>query len=369
MKVLHIIGGGDVGGAKIHVLSLIKELSKYIDVKLISLRPGKFAEDAVSMGINTEVISTGNIIKDIKKTIQIINNEGYEILHSHGAKGNLFSVLSKRHAHVPTVTTVHSDYRLDYMESLGRKLSFGIINTIALRFIDYYVAVSGSFKKMLLNRNFSEEKIFCVYNGIDFNRQKNTYSRLDFAKKYNLKISSDDIIVGILARFDPVKGLDTFIRAAAIVASRNPSVKFILGGDGKQRQALEKLADSLGLSSNVFFPGWVDNPYEFMSSIDINVLSSLSESFPYVILEGVLYKRATISSDVGGISDLIENGKNGYLFTPGDHKKLAEHLTELANNPALRKEMGEKIYLKASAQFSLENMCRTQLDIYKKILE
>lgn len=369
MKVLHIIGGGDIGGAKTHVLSLVKELSNLIDVKIVSLRTGIFSDEARDMGINIEVVRSGNVFSDIRRIMSIIKHEGYEIIHSHGAKANLFSVIIRCFVKVHTITTVHSDYRLDYLQSVPRMLSFGTINTLALRFIDYYVAVSGNFKKMLVQRKFDTDKIFIVYNGIDFSRQIKNYSRIDFANKYKLNIDDKDIVVGILARLDPVKGINIFVNAAAEVLKSTPQVKFIVGGDGKERKSLEAMAASLGISDNVLFPGWIDDPLEFMSIIDINTLTSLSESFPYVILEGTLLKKATVSSDVGGISDLIENGVTGFLFTPGDHMKLAEHLTLLVNDSTTRKEIGKRIHQKASSHFSLESMCNTQFSIYKKILD
>lgn len=370
MKVLHIIGGGDVGGAKIHVLSLIKEMNKYIDVYLISLREGQFAEDARKMNINVQVVQTGNIIKDLSRIVAIAKETNAQIIHSHGAKANMLAALSKKFTRVPLVTTMHSDYKLDYMQSLSKRLSFGAINTAALRFLDYYVAVSNNFKEMLVARNFKEDKIFTVYNGIDFSVKDESYTREAFLNKYKLNVSADDILVGFLGRLDPVKGLDTFIRAAKIVSEITPNVKFIIGGDGPQRRQLEELVVNLNLENIVIFPGWIDTDhrYEFMNAMDINTLTSLSESFPYVILEGVLYKKAIVSSNVGGVSDLIEDGVNGFLFEPGDYKKLAEHLTELCNNPSLRKTMGEKIYDKASKQFSLQNMSKTQIEIYEKIM-
>lgn len=369
MKVLHLIGGGDVGGAKTHVLSLVKELGREIDVKLISLRAGTFSDDARIMGINVEVVRSGNIIKDIQRIVGIINDEGYEIVHSHGAKANMFAVALGYFTNIPTVTTVHSDYRLDYLKSIFKMLSFGLINTASLRFIDYHIGVSRNFKEMLVKRNFDPDKIFTVYNGIDFNKSLNEYSRTKFAEKYHVELSDNDIVVGILARLHPVKGLSTYLQAAGEVLKQRPDVKFLIGGDGEERKSLERKAVNLGISDSVYFLGFVDDPYEFMSSIDINVLTSLSESFPYVILEGVRYKRATISSNVGGLSDLIESGENSYLFNPGDHKKLAEYLLNLIDDGDLRLEMGQKIYQKASVQFSMENMFKTQLGIYKTILE
>jgi polysaccharide pyruvyl transferase CsaB len=369
MKVLHLIGGGDVGGAKVHVLSLVKELSKHIDVKIVSFRPGAFADDAHAMGIDIEVVRTGNIFRDIKRVINMVREGEYQIIHSHGAKANLISIITKIFTKIPTVTTVHSDYKLDYMHSALKTLTFGSINSVALRYIDYYIGVSRNFKQMLIERNFNSDNIFILYNGMDFNKPLKQYSREEFSKRYKLELVDDDIVVGIAARLYPVKGIDTLIEAAKLVIQKNPHVKFIIGGDGEDRDSLEQKASSLGVRNNVFFLGWLDDPYELMSNVDISVLTSISESFPYSILEGARFKKATISSRVGGIPDLIDHGENGYLFNPGDYHKLAEYILELADDSTKRMEMGEKIYNKASTLFSLENMCNTQLNIYNKILK
>lgn len=368
MKVLHLIGGGDVGGAKSHVLSLVKELDKHIDVKLISFRTGAFADDARKMGINVEIVKTGTIISDVRKVLSIIKNEGYELIHSHGAKANMIAFFAKKFISLPVVTTVHSDYRLDYLQNILKMFSFGLINTVVLRFLDYYIGVSKNFKEMLIKRRFSPQKIFTVYNGINFHQEISPLPKEEFLKKYNLNFGKDDVIVGILARLDPVKGLDTFLKAAQGVCQKNPSVRFLIGGDGPERKSLEKKALSLGLKDNVFFLGFVDRPFDLINCLDINTLTSLSESFPYAILEGSLFKKTTVSSKVGGISDLIENGKNGFLFDPGDYKSLTDILITLVKDSSLRKEMGEKIYEKASTYFSLDNMCKTQLEIYENIL-
>ncbi len=369
MKVVHLIGGGDVGGAKTHVLYLLKELGRYIDVKLISLRPGEFADDARAMGIDVEIVKSGNILSDIKKVAQIVQSGGYNIIHSHGAKANMFSLAARRYTKLPTVTTVHSDYKLDYMHSLPKRLTIGLLNTIALRFIGNYIAVSGNFKDMLAARNFNQLNIFILYNGLDFSEPATNYTRDSLIGKYNLDITNDNIIVGIAARLYPVKSIDTIIKAAAIVKKSTRNIKFLIGGDGEDRKQLEELTKSLDLKDTVYFLGWLDDPNELMSSVDISVLTSISESFPYSILEGARFKKATISSDVGGIPDLITDGDNGYLFKPGDYQKLSELILDLGSDSEKRVKMGEKIYEKAIKQFSIEKMCSTQLAIYDGILE
>lgn len=369
MKVLHLIGGGDEGGAKSHVLSLVQQLGYHISVKLISLRPGPFADDAKKMGIDVEVIRTGNIFEDIRRVRKIVVNGKYDILHTHGAKANMIGVFIKKQTKTPVVSTIHSDYRLDYLNSILKMYTFGLINTVSLRFLDYYIAVSYNFKEMLIKRSFPPQRIYTVYNGIPFENPIDIMPKEEFAKKYGFPIQPGDIFIGILARLDPVKGHTVFLDAAAKVLKKYPNVKFLIGGPGDDlRPSLERRASRLGIADNVFFLGMVTEPYSFFNLIDINVLASYSESFPYVILEGARLKKATVSSRVGGLEDLFIQGENGYLYTPGDSDALAGHLIELVGDEDKRRRFGENLYKTASEKFSLRSMTETQLSIYDKIL-
>lgn len=369
MKVLHLIGGGDVGGAKTHVLSLVRQLGDHIQVKLISLRPGPFADDARDMGIDVEVVRSGNVLKDIRTITSMVFTGEYNILHTHGAKANMIGIFVKKRTGIPVVTTVHSDYRLDYLHSVLKMYTFGLINTIALRLVDYYISVSENFKDMLIKRGFAADRIQPVYNGIPFNNPIPLMPRDEFCKKYHFSLEPGDIAIGILARLHPVKGHTVFLEAAAKVIREFPQTKYLLAGSGDDlKPTLEKKAEQLGIRNNVFFLGMVDEPYSFLDIIDINVMASYSESFPYAILEGARMKKATVSSRVGGLEDLFDQGENGYLFTPGDSNALAEYLLTLLRDPEHRKNIGEKLYEKARDHFSLEAMTQTQLNIYQTIL-
>ncbi len=367
MKVLHIIGGGDVGGAKVHVLSLVKELTSYIDVTLLSLRPGAFADEARAMGINVEVIKSYNVISDISKAIKYVNSNQFDIVHSHGSKANIFAYAIKKACRVPVVTTMHSDYKLDYMKSLSKRMTIGLLNSIVLRKLDYYIVVTSAFRKMLADRGFDDKHIYTIVNGTDFSKPLKNYSKEDFCRKHNLSLSKDDILVGTAARLDPVKDIGTLLEAAKVVVQKNPNVKFLIGGEGDEGKELRTRATNLGLDKNVFFLGWFDDPYELISVLDINVMTSISEGFPYYLLEGARFSKATICSRVGGIPDLIESSVNGYLFEPRDYHTLAEHLLDLASDNNKRKNFGDRLYAKAVEDFSMRAMCHIQLEIYDSI--
>lgn len=367
MKVLHIIGGGDVGGAKVHVLSLVKELTSYIDVTLLSLRPGAFADEARAMGINAEVIKSYNVLSDINNAIKYVNSNQFDIVHSHGSKANIFAYAIKKACRVPVVTTMHSDYKLDYMKSLSKRMTIGLLNSIVLRKLDYYIVVTSAFRRMLVERGFDDKQIYTIVNGTDFSKPLKDYSKEDFCRKHNLSLSKDDILVGTAARLDPVKDIGTLLEAAKLVVQKNPNVKFLIGGEGDEGKELRTRSTNLGLDKNVFFLGWFDDPYELISVLDINVMTSISEGFPYYLLEGARFSKATICSRVGGIPDLIESSVNGYLFEPRDYHTLAEQLLDLASDNNKRKDFGDRLYAKAVEDFSMHAMCHTQLEIYNSI--
>lgn len=368
MKVLHLSGGGDIGGAKSHILSLVSELQKHIPVCLVSLRNSDFSKDAKDMGIDVRIIKTHFILTDLFLLIRLIRRERFDIVHAHGSKANMMMVLARFFISFIPVSTIHSDYRLDYLHSTIKKYTFGVINRVALAFIGNYVAVSANFKKMLIERGFPPSRLHVVYNGISFDNNFTFISKDQFLLKYNINANPSDILVGIVARLHPVKGVEVFIKAAAEAFKTTPNMHFIICGDGDQRTNLENLAKSLSISDNVHFLGHISAPWEALQNLDINVLSSHSESFPYSILEGAYYSLPTISSDVGGISDLIEHGITGYLFTPGDFKKLAALISDFANNPQNARALGRNLNKRAKENFSLQSMCKTQIDIYNKLI-
>ncbi|NLM60644.1 MAG: polysaccharide pyruvyl transferase CsaB, partial [Clostridiales bacterium] len=367
MKVLHLIGGGDVGGAKTHVLSLLTGLQKQAgcEILLVSLREGPFAEEARSLGIPTEVVSSGNIIKDFFTLRLLYERGGFDIVHCHGAKANMMGSWLKISGRATVVTTVHSDYRLDYLGRPLGNLVYGNINRIALRIIKNRICVSDPVAELLLSRGFSPYGLFSIYNGLDFNIPPRDIDRRAFLKTCGLEVSDGDVVCGIAARLDPVKDIQTLLRAF-VQTPRH--MKLVIAGDGAQKGELTSLAEALGISDRVCFAGWIDDIEAFYRSIDINLLTSLFETFPYAVTEGARCRLATISTKVGGIPLLIDHGVNGYLFDPGDADTLAKLLVRLGSDAELRAVFGERIYRKAAENFSIEATISRQVEIYNVLL-
>ncbi len=369
MKVIHLIGGGDTGGAKTHVLNLLKELNRHIDARLVCFRKGEFSEDAEKLGIPIDVIESGNPVVGLRELKKLIGDQKVDILHCHGARGNLMGNLIKKHVSAPVVTTVHSDYRLDYLGRPVARLSYGTTNMLALRRVNYYIGVSDPMTDILIERDFPADRIYTIYNGIDFKTPISCVPKEEFLASLGVKYQQGDILAGIAARLNPVKDYPTLLKAMKLACEKEPRLKLVSAGDGEDLQKLQELAKTLGIEDRVFFAGWVKDMNSFYHAIDINLLTSLSETFPYALTEGARMHRATIASRVGGVPVLIDDGKNGLIFTPGDEKELSERLLTLAKDEALRKEMGERLFEKASREFSIDRMVEHQLEIYESILE
>lgn len=368
MKIFHVAGGGDRGGAKTHILALCSRLKQEHDLQLISLRSGDFPESAREAGIRTTTLFSWFVPYDYYRLIRKVQKEKPEIVHCHGAKANIAGLLVKLFCHTTVISTIHSDYKLDYLSSLPKRLSIGLLNARALRHIDYYVTVSELFKNMLISRNFDPQRCMVIYNGLDFeDKVEEPFDREAWLRQAGIDYQPGDVVLGILARLTAVKDIPTLLHAFAKARAENPRLKLLIGGDGEDAEKLKALARQLHLEDSVSFMGWVTDVKHFFAACDIDVLCSISESFPYSILEGVREGCAVITSDVGGMRRLIDQGESGYIFQPGDRDTFAKYILELSRDTEKRQSFAGKLYAKASQMYSLESMAATQSRIYENI--
>ena len=370
MKVIHLISGGDSGGAKTHVLSLLQNLNKTITAQLVCFRDGPFADEARKLGIPTRICGGNNVLRVRRELSRYIRQEGFELIHCHGSRANMIGAMLRKSTGLPVVTTVHSDYRLDYMGRPLSRLTFGTINAYALRKLDYRIGVSDAMVDLLISRGFPADRFYAIYNGIDFTpAPPPKMERLEYLRQLGVDADENSVVVGIAARLNPVKDMSTLIRGFAAGYASCPRLRLVIAGDGEEREKLGALARELGVEKQVTFAGWISGGMDqFYATLDINALTSLSETFPYALTEGARFHLATVATAVGGIPHLIDSDVNGFLFAPGDFEALGTYLAALGNDDALRHDMGEKLYEKASTHFSIQNTVDTQLHIYQEIL-
>ncbi len=367
MKIMHLISGGDVGGAKTHVLSLLKGLTKTEEVRLVCFMEGPFAQEAREMGIDTVVLECG-MVQSVECLAEMIRQEQFQIVHCHGSRANLTGTLLRKKISVPMVTTVHSDYRLDYLGRPIHRLTYGTINTYCVRRIPYHIGVSDAMADLLVSRGFDSQTMFAIYNGVDFTPVMPKLSREAYLRSIGLEAGEKDVVFGIAARLSAVKDVATLIRGFGEACKFVSNIRLVIAGDGEQRQELEALAAKCCPAGTYAFAGWVEDTDSFYNALDVNTLTSLSETFPYALTEGARMHCATIASRVGGVPLLIEHGVYGLLFEAQQYEQLAAHMVTLATDEALRNKLGEALHLRAKTKFSVDATVEKQIEIYGTIL-
>ena len=333
LKVFHLISGGDAGGAKTHVLSLLRELNRTAETPLLTLGDGPLAREAREMHLPCRVLR-GGFAACLMQLGRIAAEESADLLHCHGARANLTGALLRARLSLPVISTVHSDWRLDAL-----------------------VCVSEAMAARVRARGFP--RVYAIYNGVDF----------DLPRSAPAFPGEDGIVtVAAAARFDPVKDLPTLVRGFAAAAERADGLRLLLAGAGPEEPRLRALARDSGRGDQILFPGWVEDMEGFWASADIAVISSLSETFPYTLTMAARYGIPAVSTPVGGVTALLKDGVTGRLFPTGDADALADVLTELAADPRVRHAMGAELARRGAESFSLSAMGRRQQAIYEAVL-
>ena len=367
MKIMHLISGGDVGGAKTHVISLLEELQKRNEVELVCFVEGSFAQEAREKGINTRVLKKKSLFHIARNLKKYLKNKHFDVLHCHGSKANVVSMLM-RGCSCPILSTIHSDPRLDYMGIPLANWTIGLINRFALRRRDGWVAVSDAMKARMEGRGYDGGRMWPIYNGVSFPKKLSRLPRQEYLRSLGLQWNEENIIYGIAARIDPVKDMTTLVKAFAKTVQAVPNARLLIAGVGDQEQQIRALAAELCPAGTVHFAGWVEDMNSFYHALDVNLLTSISETFSYAITEGARMHCATICTPVGGLPKVVIDGETGFLVNVGDVEMLARRMTELAFDSKLRARLGCAIYEKVKAEFSVEAMAERQEEIYRSVL-
>lgn len=366
MKTVHIISGCDTGGARTHVLRLLGELNKTEETHLLALSGGTLGEEAARRGIPCETL-TGSFLTQLRAAKRYIVSGGFTLIRCHGSRANLTGALLRRMTGRPAVSTIHSDHRLDYLHRPLARLFFGTLNALSLRQMDALVCVSDAMRQTYAARHFRRARLFAIYNGADMTVPPET-DRTAWLEAHGILVRPDDILCGTAARFNAVKDLPTMLRGFAAAARAEPRLRLVLAGSGEEEEALRRLTHSLGMDERVFFPGWVDDTDGLYASLDIVLLTSISETFPYALTDAARYRLPVAATAVGGVPELVENGVSGFLFAPGDADALAGHILTLAHDAALRASFGTALHDRTARDFSLAAMAERERGIDRAVL-
>lgn len=366
LKVLHVISGGETGGSRKHVVTLLAKFPRDT-TSLVVFQEGALAEEARDLGIDVHVFTQSSRydLSVLKKLLQFIREEGYEIVHTHGPRANLFVALIEKKMTATWVTTVHSNPKLDFVKTGFKGKLFTKLHLLALKRIHYFFAVSEEFKQNLMNFGIAEQKIKTIYNGIDFSNESNFAS----LSRSDIGLSAEDFVISMVARLHPIKGHELVFEAMERISC--PEIKLLLIGNGPIEEELRKSVEEKRLQNQVHFLGFRNDVESFLQLSDLSILVSYSESFPLALLEAANQKVPLLSTDVGGVKQLISSPKFGWVTPIGDVDSITEGILEAVEKKrdGTLKIMGTNLYTHASTHFSLQHLYETVLEAYRQLIE
>jgi len=215
-------------------------------------------------------------------------------------------------------------------------------------------------------RAYSDKEIIIIPNGVDSDIFRHQ-SRAESRKKIN--IDECEKLIIFVGRFHPVKGIEYLIRSLYQIKQSNRNCKLLLVGHGELEESLRCLVDKLGLKHDVFFAGKVPNKDvpNYLCSADIFVLPSLSEGLPLVVLEAMSSGLPLVTTNIMGVPEIIEDGKNGFLAAPGNPEELTKRIILLLDNEELRIKIGAN-NMKKAEDFGWVRIASKLEDVYKNVL-
>ncbi len=368
-KVLHIIGGGDFGGAEQHLLTLLKNIDGgRFQVSVACLFAKPFALLAKEAGISTVVFDMGSKLnlKIILALAAHIKKEGIDIVHTHGVRANLIGRLAAKIAGVDHVlTTVHSVLAFDYARKLDRMVNW-LSERLTRGLTAHFVTVCDLLAGQLVGEGIKQDRVSTIYNGLELEK----YSRSNDPGniRAELHIPEAAPLIGIVARLHPVKGHVFLLQAVKQALAAVPGLKLLIVGSGPDRQELEHYAGALGIADAVIFTGFRQDIPEVMHMLDLVVLSSLSEGLSITIIEAMAIGKPVLATRVGGTPEIITDGQDGLLVPPADAGALADKIIYILSHPDMAKKMGQAARLTVQEKFTAAGMARKTEALYAEML-
>jgi glycosyltransferase involved in cell wall biosynthesis len=364
VKVLQLISSGGYYGAENMLLNLCASQEKagcqnslllFYNVHVPNV---EFYERARRRGLSVRMVHCKGRAdwRAVRQIEEFIQEDGIDLVHTHGYKADLYGYLAAWRRHKPVVATCHN--------WVGGTAALGIYNHLdrmALKRFNALAAVSDTVAQRLRDSGVPSGKIRTIANGIDVqafeNREPLPALRFDRAK-----------VVGMVARLDLQKGFEDLLRAIQALRSSFDGLKVVIVGEGPDRATIENMIEEYCLQSNVILAGQQTDMAGAYAAMDIFVLPSLNEGLPMTILEAMAASRPVIATRVGAIPTVIKDGENGLLVEARDTDGLRNALASLLSDPDRCRRLGDQAHAWVSANFTSEAMALQYRQMYEEVL-
>jgi glycosyltransferase involved in cell wall biosynthesis len=369
VAVLHVCDKFGVAGSSIHGVSRLFSwwFPRYDPARFtVSLCGLKHPEPASRLleeqGIPVRHLGRGRFDPRILGDLVRVAREGRaEILHVHGYAASDFGRLAARRVGAALVLHEHfADPRMPAYQ--------GLADRMLARLTDRAIAVSGSTRDFLVReRHVPAKRVRLIWNGAPLAEFAPVTAAAALATRRELGLPADAPVVGSISRLSEQKGHRYLLDAAARVLARRKDVRFLIVGDGDQREVLRRQADALGIASSVIFAGHRTDVPALLGALDVFCISSTYEGTPLALFEAMAAGKAIVSTAVDGCREVLEDGVTGLLVPPRDPEALATALSRALDDAGLRTALAKRAR-EASARYDIAACVAQMQDLYDEVL-
>jgi glycosyltransferase involved in cell wall biosynthesis len=303
-------------------------------------------------------------LRHLLLAIRLIRQFDIAIVHTHGKGPGLYGRLAAWWTGTPAVHTFHGIHYANYSR-IGRWLYLALerqLSRLSRTIIN--VSASQSVEGLGL-RLFTAEQNAVVVNGIAPEEISRAMSESPL-RRDSLALTADDVVLGSISRFDPIKRLEVLLAAVQRLLGRLPRVTLLLVGAGAEEDRIHRLTVEMGLQGRIIFTGFLENPARVYPVLDLYVSASDKEGLPLSLVEAMCAGLAVVATDVPGHRDVVIHGETGLLVPPNNSAALADAIAELMSDPIRRKAMGEAGRQRALDEFGIRLMVDATAAIFRR---
>jgi len=370
-NLLIVLDFPHIGGAERVALQITSHIdaSRFCPI-VVAPREGMLYQELKNDGVQAHLIDLDRLKRTcrfvlpmllaIAKLVTLIRREKIDIVHANSLWALKFCTIASLITGVPTVAMIHAYPKI---HSRVKRMFHILTRRFCYRRAKRIVAVSNALKDALVADKAPGTKVIVIPNGVEAEW---------FVRSAQQPADRVKTVLTV-GRLHPGKGQQIFLEAAAIIHAKFPDTAFVVAGEECPtslenlgfKDELVQLADDLGLSGHVQFVGFTNELREHYRRCSVVVLPSFEETFGLVALEAMAAGRPVVASRIPGIMELIDDGKTGLLFEPGDHQDLARKVIRLLSDDALRADFAGRALAVVKAKYTLESTIERLQSVYE----
>ncbi len=361
-----LAGSASYGGGERYLELLMSRLDRQqFRPLLICPEPGPFKKSMEQQGVSAQLVHLAPLVNPVAlvRLAGLLARERVGILQTHGLRSSAYGCLAGRLAGVPVIiATIHNSLQ-DYPISAAKRWMYRSILRQVIRLADRIICVSEDLRQdMIARAACNPDRTVTIHNGIDLTTLKPPADRL--AIRTEFRVGAGPLLV-VIGRLTEQKGHRYLVHALPHLLTEWPHLKCLIVGQGELEQMIAAEANGLGIGACCLFAGMRRDIPAILAGADLLVLPSVSEGFPFVLLEALAVGCPVVASRVNGVPELVEHANTGRLVPPRDPNALAREIREILRNPARAGEMARRGAQAVRDRFTADRMAAQTVALFE----